>query len=170
MVSKVCSRSQGQPPGARSRAMMDTARSKRSPVVGIRIHCKSGNVSRQSWTWNVPMFLLRVLRRSCLICMVTTKTLNRRGRREIPQRRSWNQDRRVWPPRLVSLLWAQDRTLQGRFQVWMSQVGNRRLTCHSRPGLIEVEIAERLAGVGRFLGFADRYLKLLLQHVGGIFL
>ena len=24
MVSKVCSRSQGQPPGARSRAMMDT--------------------------------------------------------------------------------------------------------------------------------------------------
>src|ERR1700758_1902572 len=33
MESKVCSRSQGQPPGARSRAMMETARSKRSPVV-----------------------------------------------------------------------------------------------------------------------------------------
>src|SRR5215469_1087297 len=35
MLSKVCSRSHGQPPGARSRAMMETARSNRSPVVGI---------------------------------------------------------------------------------------------------------------------------------------
>src|SRR5712692_504818 len=35
MESKVCSRSQGHPPGARSRAMMETARSKRSPVAGI---------------------------------------------------------------------------------------------------------------------------------------
>jgi hypothetical protein len=35
MVSKVCSRSQGHPPGPRNRAMMDTARSNRSPVVGI---------------------------------------------------------------------------------------------------------------------------------------
>src|SRR5579863_566637 len=35
MVSKVCSRSQGHPPGARSRSMMLTARSKRSPVEGI---------------------------------------------------------------------------------------------------------------------------------------
>jgi hypothetical protein len=35
MESKVCSRSQGQPPGARSRSMMLTARSNRSPVVGI---------------------------------------------------------------------------------------------------------------------------------------
>src|SRR5262245_38764306 len=32
MVSKVCSRSQGQPPGARSRAMMETAFSNFSPV------------------------------------------------------------------------------------------------------------------------------------------
>src|SRR6516225_12348628 len=37
MVSKVCSRSHGQPPGARSRAMMDTARSNRWPVLGIAI-------------------------------------------------------------------------------------------------------------------------------------
>src|ERR1700681_2064311 len=35
MESKVCSRSQGQPPGARRRSMMATARSKRSPVVDI---------------------------------------------------------------------------------------------------------------------------------------
>src|SRR5215472_12330573 len=35
MESKVCSRSQGQPPGARRRAMIWTARSKRSPVVGM---------------------------------------------------------------------------------------------------------------------------------------
>jgi hypothetical protein len=33
MVSKLCSRSQGQPPGARSRAMMATRRSNLSPVV-----------------------------------------------------------------------------------------------------------------------------------------
>src|SRR5262249_28245583 len=32
--SKVCSRSQGHPPGARNLAMMATARSKRSPVLG----------------------------------------------------------------------------------------------------------------------------------------
>src|SRR5499433_3440915 len=32
MVSKVCSRSQGQPPGARSRAMIETAFSNFSPV------------------------------------------------------------------------------------------------------------------------------------------
>src|SRR5262249_48763412 len=32
MVSKVCSRSQGQPPGARNRAMMETAISNFSPV------------------------------------------------------------------------------------------------------------------------------------------
>src|SRR4249919_3909054 len=32
MESKVCSRSHGQPPGARSRAIIATARSKRSPV------------------------------------------------------------------------------------------------------------------------------------------
>src|SRR5690349_7973166 len=32
IVSKVCSRSHGQPPGARSRAIIATARSKRSPV------------------------------------------------------------------------------------------------------------------------------------------
>src|SRR5215469_9840263 len=37
MLSKVCSRSQGHPPGARSRAMMDTARSNCSPVLGIAI-------------------------------------------------------------------------------------------------------------------------------------
>src|SRR5215831_5682435 len=42
MVSKVCSRSQGQPPGARSRAMMDIARSNRSPVVGIAITLNEG--------------------------------------------------------------------------------------------------------------------------------
>src|ERR1051325_3722134 len=35
MESKVCSRSHGHPPGARNRAMMPTARSKRSPVVAI---------------------------------------------------------------------------------------------------------------------------------------
>src|SRR5579864_4529635 len=35
MESKVCSRSQGQPPGARRRSMIATARSKRSPVVDI---------------------------------------------------------------------------------------------------------------------------------------
>src|SRR5512147_81026 len=35
MESNVCSRSHGQPPGARNRAMISTARSKRSPVVGI---------------------------------------------------------------------------------------------------------------------------------------
>src|SRR5580658_11162170 len=36
MVSKVCSRSQGHPPGPRNRAMIETARSNRSPVVGIK--------------------------------------------------------------------------------------------------------------------------------------
>src|SRR5215469_7401202 len=36
MVSKVCSRSQGHPPGARSRAMIETTRSNRSPVIAIR--------------------------------------------------------------------------------------------------------------------------------------
>src|SRR5436305_8456943 len=35
MESKVCSRSHGHPPSPRSRAMMDTARSKRSPLDGI---------------------------------------------------------------------------------------------------------------------------------------
>src|SRR5438046_1387703 len=35
MESKVCSRSQGHPPGARNLAMMKTARSNLSPVVGI---------------------------------------------------------------------------------------------------------------------------------------
>src|SRR5712691_200592 len=35
MESKLCSRSQGQPPGPRNRAMMETARSNRSPVVGM---------------------------------------------------------------------------------------------------------------------------------------
>src|SRR6266542_535763 len=35
MESKVCSRSHGHPPGARRRAMMDTARSKRAPLVDI---------------------------------------------------------------------------------------------------------------------------------------
>src|SRR6266404_7827817 len=33
MESKVCSRSQGHPPGPRNRAMIETARSNRSPVV-----------------------------------------------------------------------------------------------------------------------------------------
>src|ERR1700691_5695653 len=40
MESKVCSRSQGQPPGARKRSIIATARSKRSPVVDIGIHSK----------------------------------------------------------------------------------------------------------------------------------
>src|SRR5271165_2394221 len=35
MESKVCSRSHGQPPGPRRRAMIETARSKRSPVFGM---------------------------------------------------------------------------------------------------------------------------------------
>src|ERR1700722_15170500 len=35
MESKVCSRSQGQPPGPRRRDMMATARSKRSPVADM---------------------------------------------------------------------------------------------------------------------------------------
>ncbi len=48
--SKVCSRSHGQPPGPRSRAMIETARSKRSPVVGMRPkHCKR---RRCEWAMN----------------------------------------------------------------------------------------------------------------------
>src|SRR5215467_13000616 len=39
MVSNVCSRSQGQPPGARRRAMMETALSNFSPVdTGLMYH------------------------------------------------------------------------------------------------------------------------------------
>src|SRR5579859_3556189 len=37
MESKVCSRSHGHPHGPRSRAMIETARSNCSPVVGIRL-------------------------------------------------------------------------------------------------------------------------------------
>src|SRR5580704_18358991 len=44
MVSKVCSRSHGHPPGPRNRAMIDTARSNRSPVVGI-----ATNVNDAMW-------------------------------------------------------------------------------------------------------------------------
>src|ERR1039458_9870525 len=47
MVSKVCSRSQGHPPGPRSRAMMDTARSKRSPVVAILHNLKDEGQRRK---------------------------------------------------------------------------------------------------------------------------
>src|ERR1700693_259964 len=50
MESKVCSRSHGQPPGPRSRAMIETARSKRSPEVGMRPkHCKR---RRCEWAMN----------------------------------------------------------------------------------------------------------------------
>ena len=38
MESKVCSRSHGHPPGARSRSMIATARSNRSPVVDIPLN------------------------------------------------------------------------------------------------------------------------------------
>jgi len=41
--------SQGQPPGARSRAIMDTVRSKRSPVVGIALTVNQREAGRQSW-------------------------------------------------------------------------------------------------------------------------
>src|SRR5882757_6847753 len=47
MESKVCSRSQGQPPGARRRSMMLTARSKRSPVVDI----SATNVNDRAREW-----------------------------------------------------------------------------------------------------------------------
>jgi|ERR1700722_11358275 len=36
--------------------------------------------------------------------------------------------------------------------------------------LVEVEIANGLAGVGRFFSLLDRFLKLLLQEVSGVFL
>src|SRR3981081_1092805 len=40
MVSKVCSRSQGHPPGARSRAIIDLARSNFAPVdIKVMYHC-----------------------------------------------------------------------------------------------------------------------------------
>ena len=41
MVSKVCSRSQGHPPGARSRAMIDTSCSNFSPALMGIFYCTS---------------------------------------------------------------------------------------------------------------------------------
>src|SRR5579872_274324 len=38
------------------------------------------------------------------------------------------------------------------------------------PRLVEVEVADRLAGVWSFFGLLDRLLKLLLQKVGSMFL
>src|SRR5271157_3137474 len=48
MVSKVCSRSQGHPPGPRSRAMIDTARSNRSPVVAITTNLHHTNLNQNT--------------------------------------------------------------------------------------------------------------------------
>src|SRR5579872_6862576 len=49
MESKVCSRSQGQPPSPRKRAMIETTRSKRSPVVvAMRLQCKRGMATGQT--------------------------------------------------------------------------------------------------------------------------
>src|SRR5581483_2896176 len=47
MESNVCSRSQGQPPGPRNRAMMETARSNRSPVVGMGFNLNDIVTSQQ---------------------------------------------------------------------------------------------------------------------------
>ena len=36
--------------------------------------------------------------------------------------------------------------------------------------LIEIEVAQRLAGIGRFFGFLNRLLELFLQEIGGVLL
>ena len=35
---------------------------------------------------------------------------------------------------------------------------------------VEIEVADGLAGIGRFFGFLDRFLKLLIQQFGSVFL
>src|SRR5260370_8083380 len=47
MESKVCARSEGQPAGPRNRAMMETARSNRSPVVGMEFNLNDTAAGQQ---------------------------------------------------------------------------------------------------------------------------
>src|SRR5579862_4328426 len=49
MESKVCSRSHGHPPGARSRSMIATARSNRSPVADIPPNLNEPDGGRKAW-------------------------------------------------------------------------------------------------------------------------
>ena len=68
MVSKVCSRSQGQPPGARSRAMMDTNCSNFSPALMGNFYCSSRGSVRPPSIGSITYRWLRSLRRFSHIC------------------------------------------------------------------------------------------------------
>src|ERR1700694_1906204 len=100
MESKVCSRSQGHPPGPRRRAIMETARSKRSPVVGTGANTlpeKTGLGQRRLYFASVLIYCTGFLRELCDflgklcglgLCLIgrKIKLFHRKDRKEKPQR------------------------------------------------------------------------------------
>src|SRR6266404_4864516 len=85
MVSKFCSRSHGHPPGARSRAMISTARSKRSPVLDIpptvNGHSEHQQIDRSNREGSATVRLWTFLalgddQSNVIVLFVRTKALN----------------------------------------------------------------------------------------------